>query len=355
VRNVNSSLKSCTGCLLLLLLVVTPLYRACSESTSKVKVGVVIALTGGLASVGEGIKNGTLLAKSDFDSKDQVEFLFEDDAFQPAKTVSAVQKLLTIDKVRALVSFGSSTGLAIVPMAETAKVPLFAISGEKCVSQGKHSVIRHFVNVTDCSRDIAAEVKRRGYQRVFVAATTQDAMLEFKNLFAAQFGALVVGQEEFEHGTRDFYATATRAVGLKADAIYLLLLAPQASMFAKQARTVGYKGDFFGGFQLENRVELQSAGDALRDAWFASTIAGVQPGFLEHYRRNFNIPMEHNAPYGYDIAKIIIESVQKNADINAYAHQLKDFSGVLGTYGITPDNDFSVPSGINIAAELLRY
>lgn len=327
---------------------------AALHAEEKVKVGAVLSLSGGLSMIGEGIRNGILLAQSELDPGSKVQFIFEDDAFQSARSVSAVKKLISVDKVSALITFGSSTSLAAAPLAEKAEVPLFAISGMKKVAQDRRYIIRFFVDVVQCSRDIAAEAVRRGYQRVFSVATVQDAMLDFSGMLEEQLRGRIVGAEEYEHGNSDFRAAASKAVGLRADAVFLALLAPQASIFARQARSAGYKGAFFGAYQLENHIELEAAGEALKDAWFASTIAGVGSDFVKRYESTFRVTMEHNAPYGYDIAKMIIEAVEKKADINSYAHGLKKFQGALGIYGITPDNDFSVPTGLNTAARMLE-
>src|SRR4051812_44226626 len=88
-----------------------------------IKIGITLPLTGDVARLGESVKNSLILAKSDLPAtKYNYELVFEDDQFKPALGVTTANKLINIDKVSALVSFGSPVGNVISPIAEKSKI-----------------------------------------------------------------------------------------------------------------------------------------------------------------------------------------------------------------------------------------
>ena len=113
-----------------------------SESTSKVsaeqiKIGVVVPMTGNLAFLGEGIRDAMLLAKQDLGSTQYAyELIFEDDQLDPKMTASAVNKLIGVNKVDAIVSFGSGPGNVVGNIGEQNKVVHFGIASDPNVAKG---------------------------------------------------------------------------------------------------------------------------------------------------------------------------------------------------------------------------
>src|SRR5262245_32932037 len=87
---------------------------ACAENsvgTHRYQIGVSLPLTGALALNGEYFQRGVLMAAAD--TKTTVRFIFQDDAFSPKNTVSIVKHFLGVDKVDALIVFGSNTSNAV--------------------------------------------------------------------------------------------------------------------------------------------------------------------------------------------------------------------------------------------------
>ena len=92
------------------------------------RIGVVLPLTAGPVFSGEVIKNSILLAKKRFDLDDCVQFLFEDDQFQPKNTVTAVSRLIETEKVDGVIVYGTPTALAVNERLEREKIPMIALS-----------------------------------------------------------------------------------------------------------------------------------------------------------------------------------------------------------------------------------
>src|ERR1700749_3584296 len=87
-----------------------------------IKIGLILPLTGPQANIGEAGKNAADLAIAKINADSSLKYKYEldiqDDSFDPAKTVSAVQKLLSVDQVNAVISVGSGPGNVVAPIAE---------------------------------------------------------------------------------------------------------------------------------------------------------------------------------------------------------------------------------------------
>jgi ABC-type branched-subunit amino acid transport system substrate-binding protein len=98
-------------------------------STDKILFGQVAALNGPAAALGQGMREGILAAFEEANRAGgiqgrKLELKSVDDGYEPEKTIEATKKIITEDKVFALVgSVGTPTSRAGQPIATEAKVP----------------------------------------------------------------------------------------------------------------------------------------------------------------------------------------------------------------------------------------
>lgn len=97
--------KIIIGIVIVAVVVLTAVVYSPKDKTSgHIKIGVIVPLTGQYGALGESIKNAIVMSAE----KDKnIEVVFEDDAFDPKKAVSAYQKLTSIDKVDAIINVDS--------------------------------------------------------------------------------------------------------------------------------------------------------------------------------------------------------------------------------------------------------
>src|SRR5438105_2778161 len=71
-----------------------------------VKVGVLVSLSGDLATFGESYRNAIMMAQDDHPkTKYRYQLIYEDCEYSAAKTTTAVQKLINVDKVDSIITF----------------------------------------------------------------------------------------------------------------------------------------------------------------------------------------------------------------------------------------------------------
>ena len=331
--------------LTLVALVVTPKIAYADENLipQALTCGVIVPLSGKVAEWGIWAKGGIEIARKSFEDE-SVQFVYEDDQYTPNKTISAVRKLLDVDKINCLITVGSSTSLAIQNIAEEAKIPMFTIAITPKVGAGLAYVIRYYIPIKRQIDGITQEIAKRAYKKIAILTSEHDATLPLAaelikaNVVDIVFNEQVVGDEQ---------AAASLALRVKAaapDAVFLNLIAPMPSTFARRLREIGYKGEFFSGPTLESVEEVKAAHGALEGAWFVTVDDSKALPFISEYQRRFNGKPGMLALYAHDIAKIILTK-PKSIGLIEYAKSLKEFTGVAGAYGWN-GKEFDIPAGV---------
>ena len=100
----------------------------------KIKIGHLVTFTGFLSFIGEPFNNAGIMAVEDINAAGgvlgaEVEVIAEDTATDPKTGVDAIEKLIKIDKVQAVVGgVTSGTSIAVVPKLALNKVPMISPS-----------------------------------------------------------------------------------------------------------------------------------------------------------------------------------------------------------------------------------
>ena len=296
-------------------------------------VGIVAPLTGALSFQGVSVRNAVTLAAEEWDTKGRLALHFEDDAWLPKNTVAAVQKLRTHDSIRFLIVFGANQGAAAAEIAEREALPMASISVLPSVIANRRYITLFLPSVPSLMTKTIDRVKQQGYKTVAIAASVQDATLLQKKLLEESGATKIVLSEEHLHEDLDFRALSAKIAKLSPDAVFLSLLPPQASTLARQLRTLGYRGAFFGGIQMANRDEIANAEGALRGTWVVAGDDRNAASFYERYEKRFKGKCTAEAIYGYDIIKMLLEALERGVEPNEYFHTVKSFTGGVGTYG----------------------
>lgn len=123
------------GAVLLSLVLVFSFSFGCAPAPpEKIKIGHLVPLTGDLSFIGEPFNNAGILAVEHINAAGgvlgvEVELIAADTATDPKTGVDAVEKLIKIDKVQAIVGgVTSGTSIAVVPKLAVNKVPMISPS-----------------------------------------------------------------------------------------------------------------------------------------------------------------------------------------------------------------------------------
>jgi branched-chain amino acid transport system substrate-binding protein len=244
------------GISLVLMVSLLFLLQGPAFSAEPIKIGVVYPLTGPAAAAGSYQKAGVEIAKDKMNAEGGVigrpiQLFVEDGANDPAQSVSAAEKLVTREKVDALIAaWGSSPTLAVsASVTKKYGVPQVvdtASSVKVTLVDGKRP--NPWLFRTSPTSRMEAEglvkvlVPKMGFSKVAFLAVNNDwgrgAAEEFGKI-VKNTGGTVVTTEIINADATDFLTQLTKIKSLEANAIIVTTDQAQVSLILKQHKQLG--------------------------------------------------------------------------------------------------------------------
>lgn len=338
--------------------IVQPTTPQVEDKSEAIVIGVVLPLTGHLASAGELMKQGFDLARHEINaaqpSNRQFTFIIEDDTSTAEGAVAAFNKLIDADGVSVILGPASSSATKeAFPVAqENQVVAISPTSGERGLSAIGDFVFR-IPLTTDVvvPKGIEVTYAKLGYQRVATMydeidgfSTDRDAALQ--EAFTAR-GIEVLATEPFRSGDTDFSAQLTRIKALNPDAIFVSALPPEKPGILTQAAQLGISVPFIVSSLTD--VEVEAAGAAAEGTitfigWLSTDNTSKNQAFVQNYSETFGMEPNVFAVSSYAAVYILAEAIKNAASTDATAIRdalanIRDLDTVLGKFSFNADGD----------------
>jgi branched-chain amino acid transport system substrate-binding protein len=341
--------------IILVVIIISGIYMSNqTEDQDMVKIGVIAPLTGPLAEYGIAFVNGVELLNSE-NANPNVEYIFEDNKWDSKEAISAYNKLVQIDGVDVVINWGTPTSEAIAPLVgET--VPFIAITTEPPITSISPYIIRGGFNRPD---EYIAKVweylRSKDVKKIGVMKTEIVYLNSLLNELdkAKNADESVVLIDNFNFGDSDFKSAIAKLSEEEYDAVGVLLVSGQISMFYKQAEELGVELPItFGSDFFESQSEIDGSQGLMDGAVYANT--GVSQEFVDKYVSTFKGSSQiASAGYGYDLAKLLnsVVNYEDKETILSSLKSVKDFSGAEGTLSYAEpagDRYFTKPTYLKI-------
>ena len=329
-----------------------------TTSQNEITIGVVLPLTGHLASAGQLMKQGLDLALDEINntqlSSPQFKFIVEDDTSTPEGAVEDFNKLIYEDGVSVIIGPASSSATeAAFPVARDNQiVAISPTSGARGLGAISDFVFR-IALTTDVviARGITATHAKLGYQRVAtlydktdVFSTDRDAALQ--EAFTAS-SIEVLTTETFQSGDTNFSAQLTRIKALNPDAVFVSALPPEKPGILIQAHELGISVPFIVSSLTD--VEVHAAGAAAEGAitfigWLTTDDTPGNRAFVQNYTATFGMEPNAFATASYATVYILAEAIKNAQSTDSTAIRdalanIKDFDTVFGKFSFNADGD----------------
>lgn len=234
-----------------------------AAAAEPIKIGFSMALTGGLAPAGKAALIAMEIWREDVNKKGgllgrQVEFVYYDDATQPAKVPPIYTKLLNVDKVDLVVSsYGTNEIVPAMPIVMRNKMVFPSLFGLAANEEFKYN--RYFQIMpagpdpkVDWSRGFFELAAQQNPKPKTVAIVAADAEFPInaatgarKNAQAA--GLKIVYDKTYPPATTDYTPIVRAIQATNADIVYVASYPPDSVGMVKAANEVGLKAKMFGG------------------------------------------------------------------------------------------------------------
>jgi branched-chain amino acid transport system substrate-binding protein len=322
---------------------------------AEVKIGIVIPTSGSIATFGQENLNGLKLAmkKIEKTSKQKLTLVIEDDKSEAIEATNAIRKLLNVDKVSVVIGeVTSSNTLAMAPIAQENKVPLFSPAATNVkVTQVGNFVSRacftdDFQGVVMAKFAVDVLKKKKG---LIVIDNSSDYSKGLGSAFKAEFlklGGKLVTDEELTYVQKDmdFQSLLRKIKRANPDVIFLPGYYQEAGLIIKQARALGINAPFLGGDGWDSPKIFEIAGPAIKGNYISSHFAPddqdpkVQ-AFVKDYIKAYKVQPGAMAALGYDAIGIVADAINRAKstsaiDINNAIISTKNFPGVTGSITI---------------------
>ncbi|WP_438481397.1 ABC transporter substrate-binding protein [Oleiharenicola lentus] len=342
------------------------LFPLLAFAAEPIRIGEIGPLTGKEAAFGQQAHRGILMAIDEINAKGGVlgrplAVVAEDNQSKPGDSATVAKKLVSREKVVALVCTGTSSNtLEVAPLAQNSKIPLVATTATAPeVTAGRSYVFRScfidpFQGNVLAKFSIDSLKKKRVAILTSVSSSYSVGLSKvFRDRLAALGGEIAV-EQKYSEGDKDFRAQLTAIRAAKPDAIAVTGFYTEAALICKQARDLGLNVPIFGGDGWEAPELIEIGGKAVEGTYYASHYSSASTApevqeFVKKYRERFSETPDSMAPLAYDAVKIIAEAIARagtteGPKLRDALAATKDFPGVTGKTTIDKDRNASKPA-----------
>lgn len=331
--------------------------------------GEYASLTGKEAAFGQSSHRGTLIALEEINAAGgllgkKVNFIFEDNRSTPGESATIAKKLITRDRVVAVLGeVASGRSLEAAPICQANRIPMISPSSTnpKVTETGDY-IFR--VCFTDPFQGrLLAEFAQRSLKAQNVAILSDVSApysVGLAQFFREPFvagGGKIVSEQKYTGGDKDFKAQLTAIKAAKPDAIFVPGYYTEAGLIVSQARQLGITNTLFGGDGWEAPELLQIGGTALEGTYYSTHFTAENPDpkvqkFVAAYRaKNGGETPNSMAALGYDSAMILAEAIKRagtteGAKLRDAIAATKDYDGVSGRTTLDAQRNATKPAVI---------
>jgi branched-chain amino acid transport system substrate-binding protein len=336
--------------LLVVLFVFSVALSGCAPKTQSkvIKIGLIVPLTGDVATFGTSIQNAFNLALKENGptvAGYTIQTVVADDQNTATQATAVATKLCTQDKVSVIV--GSATSLTTIPISvvcEQYKVPFVtptATNSKVTVDNGVRKTYAFRACFIDPFQGTAGATFDYNNLHAKTAAAMYDQGNDYsvglKDSFEQAFtklGGKIVDTMAYTKNDTDFSADLTKIAAEKPDILYLPDYYQKVSLIGSQARNLGIKAVFMGGDGWDSS-DLNFA--AMNGGYFTNHYSSDDPSpnvqkFVSDYKAAYGSVPDALATLGYDATLIALKGITdaQSTDPTKIRDAIQNISGFQG-------------------------
>ncbi|HET6669980.1 MAG TPA: ABC transporter substrate-binding protein [Pyrinomonadaceae bacterium] len=336
-----------------------------NNNTGNIKVGVFLSLTGATAAYGSSALNSFKLATEEVNSGGgiggrQVELIVEDDHSNIGEVAGIVTKLITQDKVHALLAEPISTrAMVAAPIAQEHKVVMISPAAVKpeLTMRGPYIFRACFISPAE-GEAIAkfASERLKAKRAAVILDGKNDYAVVLAGFFSEHFkklGGEIVNEQNYEASDREVAAKIKAINAAKPDVIFAPGFYSTAALVAREVKRQNVKAILIGSDGWDSPSLLEGAGDAFEGVYFANHfwVGGNDPvvrKFVADYQAKFGSAPDAGAATAYDAAHLLFDAIKRAGSSDSIVvrdalAKTADFPGVTGRITIDANRNALVP------------
>lgn len=305
-------------------------FSGVARSAEPIKVGVLLPLTGSMAKFGEIEKRSFEMALEEINAKggvrgSRIQLVFEDDTGKPEVGRSAMEKLISRDKVPVVTGgYSSAVTAATAPVAQQFKVPFVICTGsaDDVTEKGYNYVFRinppasEYPNAVMSFLQSVAKVKTAAilYENTQFGQSSSKAFE--KDCQTA--GIKVLVKEGYQAGAIDFKPLLTKVKAANPEMIYMVSYVMDASLLMRQSKELGINPKLFvgGGAGFTLPEFAKSAGDAAEYVYSATLWVETLPfpgakEYFNKFKKKYGSDTEYHGAEAYAAMYVVADALKR--------------------------------------------
>lgn len=334
-----------------------------APAAGPIKIGAVFSVTGAAAKLGGPEKNAAQMIVDQINASGgvlgrQIELIVEDDEGLEEKTVNALQKLINLDKVCAIIGpTRSGNAIAAAPICNEAGVPLVSCAaalsqlypGNDMTQPMFPFVFKTPQNDSHCARAIFQNCKDKGFTQVAIITGTTGfgaaGRLELLK-YAPDFGIKIVADETYPGDAADLTPQLTKIKAQKPQALINWSIVPAQALIAEQAKQIGLTCQLYQSHGFGNKGYITPAAEGiLFPAGRLLAVGDVDPShpqykvltkFKSDYEAKYGEEVSTFAGHAYDALYLVVNAITAKGsdDRNAIRDGIEAQNNFVGTAGV---------------------
>jgi branched-chain amino acid transport system substrate-binding protein len=319
------------------------------ENDETIKIGVVGGFTGLGAYYAQQEQRGVELAVEEINSLGGIKgkkivTIYEDSEINDAKAVTAIRKLISVDKVNFVIGDSwNATSMAMEPIATENDVIL--ISGVTILTNMSKDdmFFRTVPTIRNLMSELAEYSYESGVRRVGIIknqfAFGEEHAIEFKKRFI-ELGGEIVAEEQVLHTQQDMKTELLRIKANNPDGLLNLHTSgAMLGLLAKQAKEMGLDIQLISTFSTENHQIKLDYADVMNGTLYpytfdtTSELDSIQ-SFITNYTNKYGEMPDFTAANSYDAMKLIAQAISEIGtnplEVKKYFLTLTNYEGGSG-------------------------
>ncbi len=344
--------------MILLLLISVILHNGCSPKNENViKIGAILPLTGKLAVIGEGEMYGLLMALDSLKTQypdDQIELIIEDFASETKNAVTIANKLISIDKVSAIITSTTAAAEAVSPIIDKKKIVHFVISPDIEILEKSEYNFRIYYNFKTEAKLFNNYLRNNNIKNVSFLAVRYSSIekeIEENIIPNLEDDTNILTKEYFDISENDFKNYLTK---IYSDNSQVVFLAPQVNQVELLAKEILERKKV----STKDKKYLCSFTFNWRSNEFINSLEGfyiisplfqiIDPNnlYYKNFKERFNIVPNFDMMFAYDnlyiLGKLLISSGKSFEDFKDNYNSISEYNGASGKIDFPGKNDTDV-------------
>ena len=305
-----------------------------------VKIGISLPLSGPVAALGESVKYAAKMAIDETEARDtkyQYEFIIEDNLFDSKAVLAAANKLVFLDKVKAVLSLGAMPDNLTAEVTEKNGVIHFGCGWGKSALRGKYS-FNHAPTTEELARAAIEGMNQHDVKTYWVISSYSQADMDV--IAALKEASSVAGIKQAGElnaiNSVDYRVDLLKIKEAKPDLIMLVANPTVIERMLKQISELGITLPVasIGGLSEITHPELAEG------KWFVWYM-NASEDWVKKYQTLTDMPLANCSVQTYDSIRLLVDAFEKaeTMDNDAVVEVLRGVRNYPGTISVIDIDD----------------